>query len=283
MILGHAHPAVVEAVRAAAAAAASRFGTPTENEVALAEEIVARVAPGRAGPPGHSRHRGDDERRSGWRAASPGAPVVVKFAGCYHGHVDALLAVRRLRRRHLRAARHPWRHRRRPRPTPSSLPYNDVAAVEAAFAEHGDRDRLRHHRGRRGEHGRRPAGSPVSPKRCAAITHRARRPADQRRGHDRLPRLAGRAGSGSRASAPDLFTFGKVMGGGFPAAAFGGRADVMAALAPDGPGLPGRHAVREPGRDRGRAGDPARRARRRGLPRLDAAAAPSGRRRAPRP
>ena len=59
--------------------------------------------------------------------------------------------------------------------------------------------------------------------------------------------LAGRAGTASRAVVgPDLFTFGKVMGGGFPAAAFGGRADVMATLAPAGPGLPGRHAVREP-------------------------------------
>ena len=61
-----------------------------------------------------------------------------------------------------------------------------------------------------------------------------------------------------RGLAPDLFTFGKVMGGGFPAAAFGGRADVMAQLAPAGPGLPGRHAVREPGRDRRRAGHAAR-------------------------
>ena len=45
------------------------------------------------------------------------------------------------------------------------------------------------------------------------------------------------------AGAPDLFTFGKVMGGGFPAAAFGGRADVMAMLAPLGPGLPGGHPL----------------------------------------
>ena len=51
---------------------------------------------------------------------------------------------------------------------------------------------------------------------------------------------------------PDLMTFGKVMGGGFPAAAFGGRADVMAHLAPEGSGLPGRHALGEPDRHDGR-------------------------------
>ena len=74
--------------------------------------------------------------------------------------------------------------------------------------------------------------------RGAAPDHRrARRAAHQRRGDDRLPVLA--LGlvrpRGPDAAAPDLFTFGKVMGGGFPAAAFGGRADVMALLAPVGP------------------------------------------------
>ena len=63
---------------------------------------------------------------------------------------------------------------------------------------------------------------------------------------------------------PDLMTFGKVMGGGFPAAAFGGRADVMAHAVAGGAGLPGRHAVREPGRDHGRA-DHAAAGHRRGL------------------
>ena len=67
---------------------------------------------------------------------------------------------------------------------------------------------------------------------------RARRPAGLRRGDDRLPLLArgwyGLEGPYA-AGAPDLFTFGKVMGGGFPAAAFGGRADIMAMLSPAGP------------------------------------------------
>ena len=79
---------------------------------------------------------------------------------------------------------------------------------------------------------------------------------------------------------PDLMTFGKVMGGGFPAAAFGGRADVMAHLAPGGPGLPGRHAVGEPGRDHRRPRHAAA-GHRRGLrpPRRAAADDHQGRRR----
>ena len=58
MILGHAHPAVVQAI-AYAAALGTSFGTPTAGEVELAEEIVSRVRAGRAGPAGQQRHRGD--------------------------------------------------------------------------------------------------------------------------------------------------------------------------------------------------------------------------------
>ena len=94
-----------------------------------------------------------------------------------------------------------------------------------------------------------------------------RRAVRQRRGDDRLPGLPARASGAStappRAGAPDLMTFGKVMGGGFPAAAFGGRADVMRHARAGGAGLPGRHAVREPGRDHRRPGHAAAGHRRR--------------------
>ena len=89
MILGHAHPAVVSAVSAALADGTS-FGTATPGEVELAEEIVARA------PVEQVRlvNSGTEATMSAVRLARgfTGRPLVVKFAGCYHGHVDALLA-----------------------------------------------------------------------------------------------------------------------------------------------------------------------------------------------
>ena len=90
MILGHADPRVLDAVREAAAQGFS-FGTPSENEVALAEEIVARVAPVEQVRLVSS---GTEATMSAVRLArgATGRSTIVKFAGCYHGHVDALLA-----------------------------------------------------------------------------------------------------------------------------------------------------------------------------------------------
>src|SRR3954447_19132889 len=90
MILGHAHPAVVEAVREAASKGLS-FGTPTEGEIDLAEEIVRRVEPVEQVRLVNS---GTEATMSAIRLARgiTGRSVVVKFAGHYHGHVDALLA-----------------------------------------------------------------------------------------------------------------------------------------------------------------------------------------------
>jgi glutamate-1-semialdehyde 2,1-aminomutase len=89
-ILGHAHPAVVQAVQRAAAGGTS-YGAPTEREVLLAEEIVDRV-------PGVEMVRlvnsGTEALMSAVRLArgATGRPTIVKFAGCYHGHSDSLLA-----------------------------------------------------------------------------------------------------------------------------------------------------------------------------------------------
>lgn len=90
MILGHAHPAVVEAIQAAVARGTS-FGTPGEGEVALAEEIVERIEPVEQVRLVSS---GTEATMSAIRLARgfTGRAKVVKFAGCYHGHVDALLA-----------------------------------------------------------------------------------------------------------------------------------------------------------------------------------------------
>jgi glutamate-1-semialdehyde 2,1-aminomutase len=89
MILGHTHPAVVAAVTAAAADGTS-FGTATEGEVELAEEMVARAPVEKV----RLVSSGTEATMSAVRLARAftGRRVVVKFAGCYHGHVDALLA-----------------------------------------------------------------------------------------------------------------------------------------------------------------------------------------------
>ena len=135
MLLGHAHPEVQAAVQAAVARGTS-YGTPTEPEVELAEEIVART------PVDQVRFvsSGTEATMSAIRLARgvTGRDIVVKFAGCYHGHVDTLLAEAGSGRRDARAS--PGTPGvPRPRPTTLVLPYNDRAAVEAAFAEHGDR------------------------------------------------------------------------------------------------------------------------------------------------
>src|SRR6478736_5205458 len=89
MILGHAHPDVLRAVNEAAAQGFS-FGTPSENEVLLAEEIVTRMEPVEQVRLVNS---GTEATMSALRLARgfTGRDVVVKFAGCYHGHVDSLL------------------------------------------------------------------------------------------------------------------------------------------------------------------------------------------------
>ena len=90
MILGHAHPAVLEAVSTAVSRGLS-FGTPGPGEVLLGEEIVARV-------PAVQQVRlvssGTEATMSAIRLARgfTGRSKIIKFAGCYHGHVDALLA-----------------------------------------------------------------------------------------------------------------------------------------------------------------------------------------------
>ena len=141
MVLGHAHPAVVEAVREAATHGLS-FGTPTRGEVELAEVIIERRhwAAGSRLPVEQVRlvNSGTEATMSAIRLARgfTGRRRIVKFAGCYHGHVDALLA----------AAGSGVATHARPDTAGVTgaetsetivLPYNDLAAVEAAFAEAG--------------------------------------------------------------------------------------------------------------------------------------------------
>ena len=233
MLLGHAHPEVQAAV-AAAVARGTSYGTPTEPEVELAEEIVSRTSVERV----RFVSSGTEATMSAIRLARgfTGRDVVVKFAGCYHGHVDSLLASAGSGLATFAVPGTPG--------VPESstaltmvLPYNDRAAVEKAFAEHGDRIACLITEAAPGNMGvvpPEPGFNAFLAETCAR--HGALFVSDEVMTGFRASRLGQWGLDGATEGwRPDLVTFGKVMGGGFPAAAFGGRADVMGFLAPDGP------------------------------------------------
>ena len=235
MILGHGHPAVIEAVERALRDGLS-FGAPTEREIELAEEILSLV-------PGLEQLRlvssGTEAAMSALRLArgATGRSMIVKFEGCYHGHADALLVKAGSG---LATFGHPTsagvpedvvRHT-------LVLPYNDVERLEEAFELHG----------------RAIACAMVEPIAGNMNFVRAGVPFMRR-----LRELCSASGAllvfdevmtGFRVAlggaqsvyaaaipgfAPDLSVFGKVIGGGMPLAAFGGPRAIMEQLAPLGP------------------------------------------------
>ncbi|MFN3810807.1 MAG: glutamate-1-semialdehyde 2,1-aminomutase [Roseateles asaccharophilus] len=234
MILGHGHPAVLEAVTAAAREGFS-FGAPTEREIELAEEILKLV-------PSMEQVRlvssGTEATMSAIRLArgATGRPKFIKFEGCYHGHTDALLVKAGSG---LATFGHPTSAGVTPGAAQDTLvlEYNNVAQLEEAFAQHGAELACVIVE---------PIAGNMNFVRASLPFMQALRELCSRHGalliFDEVMtgfRVGLSSAQGHYAGLipgfkPDISVFGKVIGGGMPLAAFGASHEIMKHLAPLG-------------------------------------------------
>ncbi|MFN7992935.1 MAG: glutamate-1-semialdehyde 2,1-aminomutase [Bryobacteraceae bacterium] len=230
LLLGHKHPAIVQAVSAALERGTS-FGAPTEQEVELAELIRDAV-------PSMEMVRlvssGTEATMSAIRVARgfTGRDLTVKFEGCYHGHVDSLLVKAGSGLATLGIADTPGVPKSFS-DTTLALPFNSVEAVEAAFRAHGDQIASVIVEPVVGNMGCVPP-QPGFLEALRAITrrHGSVLILDEVMTGFRVAHGGAQQRYGIK---PDMTTLGKVIGGGLPMAAYGGRADIMSKVAPAGP------------------------------------------------
>ena len=230
MILGHAHPAVLEAVIETARRGLS-FGAPCVLETEIAEKITGLV-------PSIERLRmvssGTEATMSAIRLARghTGRSKIVKFEGCYHGHSDSLLIKAGSGALTLGVPSSPGVPAELAAHT-ITLPFNDADAVGQAFDEVGDEIACVIVEPIAGNMNMvPPAPGFLEALREACSNSGAVLIFDEVMTGFRVAKGGAQSLFGIE---PDLTTLGKVVGGGMPAAAFGGRADIMASLAPDGP------------------------------------------------
>jgi len=230
MILGHGHPAVIDAVVSAAQKGLS-FGAPCTLETRLAEKVRALV-------PSMQRLRmvssGTEATMSAIRLARghTGRDKIIKFEGCYHGHSDSLLIKAGSGALTLGVPSSPGVPAGLAEHT-ITLSFNDIPAVQAAFAELGEQVACVIVE---------PVAGNMNMVPPVAGFLEALRAECSKAGailiFDEVMTGFRVARGGAQALfdiEPDLTTLGKVVGGGMPAAAFGGKADIMASIAPEGP------------------------------------------------
>ena len=234
MIAGHAHPEVVEAVQRAAETSFS-YGAPTEGEIELAERICGLM-------PSVEQVRmvssGTEATMSALRLARgyTGRDLIIKFEGCYHGHADSLL---------VKAGSGLLTFADSTKNAPSSggvpqdlvkhtlvLPYNDVAAIEEVFTKQGEQVAAVILE---------PIAGNMNLIKPSKAFLAAIRNLTSKHGsvliYDEVMtgfRVALGGAQSLQGIVPDLTCLGKVMGGGMPMAAFGGKKEIMSKLAPLG-------------------------------------------------
>lgn len=229
LILGHRFPPVLDAIRAVLEVGTS-FGAPTEREIELAEEI-------RAAAPSCEMVRlvnsGTEATMSALRVARgfTGRELTIKFEGCYHGHVDSLLVKAGSGMATLgiadTAGVPPGFAN-----TTLALPYNSVEALDQAFKERGEQIAAVIVEPVVGNMGCvLPDPEFLAALRSLTERHGALLIFDEVMTGFRLAPGGAQQLFGVR---PDMTTFGKVIGGGLPIAAYGGRADIMSRVAPLG-------------------------------------------------
>ena len=234
MIVGHAHPEVVEAVQRAAQTSFS-YGAPTEGEIKLAERICELM-------PSVEQVRmvssGTEATMSALRLARgyTGRDLIIKFEGCYHGHADSLL---------VKAGSGLLTFADSTQNAPSSagvpqdvvkhtlvLPYNDVTAIEEVFQNQGDQIAAVIIEPIAGNMNLiKPSTEFLSAIRNLTSKHGSVLIYDEVMTGFRVA-LGG--AQSLQGITPDLTCLGKVMGGGMPMAAFGGKKEIMSKLAPLG-------------------------------------------------